>query len=286
MVGASDPGKKSTGVRSLDPLEPPVRPLELCDLCETARVVYVPGSVQVPYRTTIQVPVPPFDGGRNGQDTKFGLDAVFCNVDLSLRKQYCACSAPAEDQEQDALADRVCGAFCADARRHANSLLVDALLRGAGNTRTSLHVPVAGDVWGAEAYVSCALGALYRNPGLQFPLDFVCVLPSSRLADLLVAPAAKSALSRPDGKTCVNVAGLDFVAYGPAITDPDTAQDRLQPAFVMPRHGILGLAISDITVKAKLDSGRLNFDGRYLVGVDVLRPDGIVVMLPAASSGA
>lgn len=286
MVGASDPGKKSTGVRPLDPLEPPVRPLELCDLCETARVVYVPGSAQVPHSVTVHAPIPPFAVQDGRQARKFPLDAIPHDMRLSEHRLDCTCRLPTDKPEMDALASGVCGAFCADTRRHANSLLVDALLRGAGNTRTSLHVPVAGDVWGIDAYVSCTLEALYRNPGLQFPLDFVCVLPSSRLADLLVAPATKSALSRPDGKTCVNVAGLDFVAYGPAITDLDTAQDRPQPAFVMPRHGILGLAISDITVKAKLDSGRLNFDGRYLVGVDVLRPDGIVVMLPAASSGA
>lgn len=295
MVGTGGGNPDSWG---LDPLEPAARPLELCDLCETAGVSHAPGSGQAPHKASVQVPVPPFDEGSNGRDRKLGLDAISRHIDLSRRRPHCACLPVAGGRELDALTGRVNRAFCADARSHASDLLVDTLFELAASSRGMLRHACASAVWSKGDIVMAARDALSERPELQFPLDFAYVLPAHRLAALLASSERHHVERRPDGKACVSVAGLDTIPYVPDRLGPHAVhhcqqlaksgaspQDPL-PAFVVPGRGSLGLAISDITVKAKLDDGRLVFGGDYLVGADVLRPEGIVEVLPTATREA
>jgi len=284
VVGAGRQGAKPN-TWTADPLEPAIRPLMLCDLCETFRVDYTPDADQVPHSVTAHVPIPPFRTDYARPAGGFYLDAATRPLRFAVRKLQCACRLPTDRQERDALAGRVCEAFCADARRDINDMLVNALMGHARNPRTTFYDHADGDV-GGGTYLSGALAALCKSPGLQFPLDFVCVIPSSRLACLLPASAGQSVLCGPDGKTRVNVSGLDFVAYSPSLLDSDVSRHHYQPAFVMPRRGSLGLALSDIAIRAEQVDGQLCFSGSYLVGNDILWPDGIVCARFAASNGA
>jgi len=193
---------------------------------------------------------------------------------------------------------RVHREFCADARSHASGLLVEALFKLAMIPRGVSRHTCAGDVWGERDYITAAHGALSGRPGLQFTLDSVCVLPANRLADLLASPGGHTVERLPDGKARVNVAGMDIVPYDPGLLGPAAMRHCEQlvaggarpqtafPAFVVPRSGSMGLALSDIAVRADQQAGRPGFDGGYLVGAGVLRPEGIVEMLPAVHLGA
>lgn len=291
--GAGDPTARKPSL-----LEPAVRPLELCDLCEVAVVDYAPGSANVPFRAHIQVPVPPFGEDRSGNAPRLGPDTVPGRIDILRRRLRCVCNHHAEGREKEDLVARITGEFYADARLHASGLLVEALFALAARYRDLPRYACADAVWGRGDLATAAHAALSKRPELQFPLDFACVLPSHRLAGLLSSPEGHFVMRRPDGKACVNVAGLDIIPYGPGHLGPHAAHNCQQPAaagtnpqdpfpaFVVPGRGSLGLAISDITVRENWDGGRLAFDGSYLVGADVLRPEGIVGVFPAASRGA
>lgn len=293
MVGA---GGEHPDSWKRGPLEPSVRPLELCDLCETARVDYAPGHA--PTRARIQVPVPPFGEDRGGDAPRLGPDTVPGRIDILRRRLRCVCDHHADGREKKELASRITREFCADARLHAGSLLVEALFAQAASSHGLRRHACAGHMWGRGDIVVAAHGALSDRPELQLPADFACVLPSHSLANLLASPEGHSAKRRPDGKVCVNVAGMDIVPYSTGHLGSHAANRCQQlvaggasqqdpfPAFVVPRRGSLGLAISDMTVRENWDGGRLAFDGSYLVGADVLRPEGIVEVLPAASRGS
>lgn len=297
MVGAGA-GDGHLDSWKLDPLKPAALTLELCDLCEVARVDYAPGSGYAPHKASVQVPVPPFDEGQNGRERKLGLDTISGAISLSLRRLCCACRIPAGKQELDALTSRVHREFCADARFHAGGLLVDTLFELAASPRGLPRYACASHAWGTRDLVMAAHAALSKRPELRLLMDFACILPAHRLADLLASAMGHPVERRPDCKTCVSVAGLDIITYSPGLLGPHAAhrceqlaasgaspQDPL-PAFIVPRRGSLGLALSDITVEANWDDGRLVFGGDYLVGADVLRSTGIVEVLPAISREA
>jgi len=296
MTGEAGDGARPRP-RGQDPLEPAVRPLELCDLCEVARVDYAPGSDGVPPRADIQVPVPPFGDDSIGQGQKPGQKAVPGDIPLCRRRLRCTCHHYVDGRELEELSDRVVGEFCADARSHAGVLLVDALLELAGSCGLPRQA-CAGTSWARGDLAMAARAALSGRPELQLPADFACVLPAHRLAGLLASPEGHTVSRRPDGKACVSVAGIDAVPYSPALLGPHAAHRCQQlaacgadpqdpfPAFVVPRRESLGLAISDIFARKERHGGRLGFGGDYAVGAGVLRPEGIVEVLPAATPGA
>jgi len=297
MTGAAADGERPSSW-GLDPLKPPARPLELFDLAETARVDHTQGSGHAPSRAHIQVPAPPFGDGRNGQGRRPGTDTVPGRIDLLRRRPACTCDHYAEGGELEGLAARVAGEFCADARSHVSGLLVDALFALVADPRAPPRRTCAGHAWGSGDLAMAAHAALSERPELQLPMDFACVLPTHRLANLLASPEGHTVARRPDGKACVNVAGLDIAAYSPDRLGQHAAHCCQQmaafvadsqdpfPAFVVPKRWSLGLAISDIFAREERHGGRLGFGGDYVVGAGVLRPEGIVGVLPAASRGA
>lgn len=276
MVGACREGEEPS-TWTADPLEPAARPLMLCDLCETVRVDHAPDSDQVPHSVTVHVPIPPFNEELSRQASGLVPDMDPCLLRLSVRRLQCFCRPPTDRRDMDALAQSVCEAFCANARHDINDMLVSALLVQASNGRIPCFARRA-DQTVDGACLSGALTALCKSPHLQFPLDFVCALPSSRLACLLPASAGRLAICEPGGKTRINVSGLDFVSYDPSPRDSDASWHHHQPAFVMPRRGSLGLALSDIAVRAEQDGSMLRFSGSYITGSEILRPGGIVCM--------
>lgn len=223
-----------------------------CDLCE---IFSVAAGGDGYAKAAMALPSPPLWPHRVTHDTMNVPRMETTAVDVAKRK-FEFTIAPQAREDVERIVSQAKRAVCAEALRAAN-LEVMRALRGVR----------------PEPEARCDIGTLLglatrlceSHPYPQFPSGIAFLLPSSELAQLLLDHGTHVSLDTSRAAPRVFLNGVEAIAYDDF---PDGQREGDEPAlaYVMPRHGSVGLALSKVCYRATSKGSHIDFKAHFRVG--------------------
>jgi len=262
-------GSSSGDAWQADPLKASGRPAMPCDLCEAFRVgIGRPGQTG-PDEVTMAMPHPPFratrDGG--GGTTVPSMPTIKAKAKAFEFELYGEAQAPGHMENLRWQAER---ALCAEALRVANQEVVGALQ---GVRACSLD----GE-YGAGQLLEGASNMCASDPYPQFPLGVALLLPSASLGNLLGRAETHVSLDAGSPIRRVFVNGIEAISYSEPPPGSQVDFSKM-PTYIIPRRGGVGLSISNVSIHATKEGGRLHFRAQFYAGAHLLSKN-VVAIIP------
>lgn len=249
-------GRSEERIWKQSPLGAFARPAMPCDLCE---IFPVGTGDDCPAKVTMALPRPPFGKYHADRNTIETLPTQ--TVDVRTQKLTFTLTCPLGARGGiDTVARQVTRAVCAEAL-HAANLEVMRVLRDA--------LPGPHKRCGIDDLLGLASGLHSSHPHPQFPMGVAILLPPSSLARLLADPETRVSPHAGSGTQRTFVNGVEVIAYN-APQDGSQTHSEPAPTYVVPRVGVIGLALSKVAFHMIDKGGHLDFGAHCNMGAAVL----------------
>lgn len=243
------PGAPCSG--EANPLDYAARPAMPYDLCD---VFPVGAGDDCPAEVTMALPRPPFGKYHEDRNTIEVTPTRTVNVGIK-RRGFSLTVALRARGDKERIVSQVRRAVCAEALHAANLEVMRAL-------REVRPEP------GARCNIGTLLGLATRlcgsHPYPQFPSGVAFLLPSGGLSPLLLDHGTHVSLDTGRAAPRVFLNGVEAIAYDDFMGGQEGGASTL--AYVMPRHGSVGLVMSEVDFRVTDKGDRLDFEARCNMG--------------------
>lgn len=245
-----------------NPFDVVSRPAMPCDLCKTFKVDASQGDTA---SVTMALPRPPF-WPVHRDDGVVDVHSIPTTRVTARKVEFEFYATPMERGDVDSLVSQATEALCTEALHMANREIMASL-------RTI--APVSIGKHGIDSLLKRATDMCAIYPYPQFPLGAAFLLPSFVLGTIMDMPDTQVHLDHASHVSHVFVGGVEAIAYAEL---PDRSQAEM-PEYVLPRHGGVGLVISNVAIWASEEGANLHFRAHCYVGAGAISKN-IVSVVP------